>query len=704
MNIRWVVPGRGGRSSQRVVCDPLEPKRESVVTNRGSTRTLNPTPVLRIAVVAALTVLLALAGLTRAAQAADTQKTLLDWGSTWKWYNTPADPAGGDWTAPYFADSSWKKGRAPLGWGRGEIATKVSTSGTQARSVQFRSSFTVKDPLTSSVAVDLVVDDGVVVFVNGTEIGRRNVDPGPFTRDTNAKDGTRRTATMAVPDSLLRSGVNTIAVSTHLNSRTSPMVSFDARVVSVPRPAADVTLVAPGSLWRETQVTTAPSDFWTSVEQASWSQVRSPLGSGASGLATTLTRTPGALLLGQQVFTVPEGTTYSQLTLRTLVDDGVRAFVNGREVGRANIPAGALQPSTRSRSTSGGVAEFTVPPSYLKSGRNVLALEVRPNYQNSPSLSLDAQLVASGVSKAPTPAPTQPTPTPAPSTPAPQPAPTTPTTPTTPVPQPAPTTPTTPAGATLPGWGAPAWSDEFAGSSVDRAKWNVRDGGYLSYDEAMLSASQVSQSDGTLRIVTDRLKQPTVAGGRTRAFTTGYIDSIGKHSQRYGRWEMRAKLPVTPGASRGIWPAFWLRDSKGLGEIDIMEAMGDPNTKLKYQPAGSWSSTIHQSTNHEAGTVKIENIVTRPEHVGADWHTWALEWTPEGMTFLFDGEKVWTATTADNPWFETAFTGAGVNIRINTQVGEKWMGFTDPAHPEQTTVPATYDIDYVRVWSLPAGR
>ena len=243
------------------------------------------------------------------------------------------------------------------------------------------------------------------------------------------------------------------------------------------------------------------------------------------------------------------------------------------------------------------------------------------------------------------------------------------------------------------------WSDEFTGSAVDRTKWNVRDGSYLSYDEAMLSSSQVSQSNGTLKIVTDRLSNPVTAGGRVRAFETGYIDSIGKHSQRYGRWEMRAKLPVTPGASRGIWPAFWLRDSKGLGEIDIMEAMGDPNTKLKYQPAGSWSSTIHQSTNHEAGTVKIENIVTNPEHVGAAWHTWALEWTPEGMTFLFDGKAVWKATTKDNPWFNTAFTDAGANIRINTQVGESWMGFTDPAHPEETKLPATYDIDYVRVWS-----
>lgn len=691
------------------------------MTNRGSTRTPNPSRGLRAAIVSILAVLLAATGLTGIAQAAKDSSTLVGWGSTWKWYNAPADPPGGDWRTTYYSDSSWKSGRAPLGWGRDGINTDISTSGTQARSIQFRSTFQVPDPLATSVAVDLVVDDGAVVFVNGTEIGRVNVDPGAFSRDVNAKDGVRRTATLSVPDSVLRRGANTIAVSTHLNHRASPMISFDAQVSAHARSQGDTTLVASGSSWRYTQTSTTPATSWTTTEQGSWASGRAPLGAGASDLATSVQRQAGALLLAQQTFTVPADNTYRSVTLRALVDDGLRVFVNGHEVGRANVPSGELTASTRAKSTFGGIAEFQVSPSYLVAGRNVVSAEVRPNYTASPSLSLDAELFAAGASSTPavepTPTPTPTTPTPTPSTPAPTPttpAPTpstpapTPTTPATTPSTPAPTpttpapTPTTPAG-TIPGWGAPVWSDEFTGSTVDRSKWNIRDGSYLSYDEAMLSASQVSQSNGTLKIVTDRLSNPVTAGGRVRAFETGYIDSIGKHSQRYGRWEMRAKLPVTPGASRGIWPAFWLRDSKGLGEIDIMEAMGDPNTKLKYQPAGSWSSTIHQSTNHEAGTVKIENIVTNPEHVGAGWHTWALEWTPEGMTFLFDGKAVWKATTKDNPWFNTAFTDAGANIRINTQVGESWMGFTDPAHPEETTLPATYDIDYVRVWSY-SGR
>jgi beta-glucanase (GH16 family) len=162
---------------------------------------------------------------------------------------------------------------------------------------------------------------------------------------------------------------------------------------------------------------------------------------------------------------------------------------------------------------------------------------------------------------------------------------------------------------------------------------------------------------------------------------------------------MRARLPLIDYKSRGVWPAFWLRDSKGSGEIDIMEAIGTPHDQEKIVPNGAYSSTIHESTNHEAGTDRITKTVVAMGNVNSAYHTWAVEWRPESMTFLFDGKVAWTATRADNPWFDTAFTDAGVNIRINTQVGHEWMGFTDPSHPELTQLPASFDIDYVRAWT-----
>ncbi len=73
----------------------------------------------------------------------------------------------------------------------------------------------------------------------------------------------------------------------------------------------------------------------------------------------------------------------------------------------------------------------------------------------------------------------------------------------------------------------------------------------------------------------------TGADGIARPYTSGRIETKGLFAQAYGRIEARMKLPV----GKGIWPAFWLlgdADPKvkwpAMGEIDIMEAIGDPHT------------------------------------------------------------------------------------------------------------------------------
>ena len=53
------------------------------------------------------------------------------------------------------------------------------------------------------------------------------------------------------------------------------------------------------------------------------------------------------------------------------------------------------------------------------------------------------------------------------------------------------------------------------------------------------------------------------------AFGAAYLDTIGRSSGTYGRFEIRAKAP-SKGA--GTWPAFWLRpEDGGHGEIDVVE-------------------------------------------------------------------------------------------------------------------------------------
>jgi PKD repeat protein len=253
----------------------------------------------------------------------------------------------------------------------------------------------------------------------------------------------------------------------------------------------------------------------------------------------------------------------------------------------------------------------------------------------------------------------------------------------------------------IPGWGNPVWSDEFTTAGINTSKWNARNNATLSYDQAIIyTANNVINGDGYLRQKVERLGTPVNQGGRMRYFSVGYLDTIGKFSQKYGRWEMRAITPLTPNVSKAIWPAFWLRDSTGTGECDVMEAYGTPRAHMDTKPAGVSEMTIHQDTNHSSGTVKINKVpsVTQFNNADGQFHTYAVEWTPEGFRFLYDGIERWFPKTAQYPWFETSFTG-GLNIRLDVQMGDSYYGFYDPAHPETTVLPVEYVVDYIRVWA-----
>ena len=136
----------------------------------------------------------------------------------------------------------------------------------------------------------------------------------------------------------------------------------------------------------------------------------------------------------------------------------------------------------------------------------------------------------------------------------------------------------------LQGWGNPVFSDNFDDASLP--KWNVRDNWRLNQDKAVTSKRNVKVSDGRLTIRTKRLAKADVRDA-SRRYSSGYLDTVGKFSQKYGRFEVRAKLPTVKNNSRGVWPAFWLRPDDGQGnegEIDVFEAYGPPKARRTSIP------------------------------------------------------------------------------------------------------------------------
>lgn len=284
---------------------------------------------------------------------------------------------------------------------------------------------------------------------------------------------------------------------------------------------------------------------------------------------------------------------------------------------------------------------------------------------------------------APQPSPTKPAvrPTVAPTTARPSPTPSP--SPSRPTPSPTPTV-TSPPGVTVPGWRL-VWADEFDGTSVDRARWNLRTNEGRDIDRGCNTDSPrntfVSGGVLTLRA----LRETSTCSSQTRQYTQSYLDTIGRHSWTYGRFEIRAKSPNGPTNSKGLWPAFWLRpEDGGRGELDVVEL-----------PGGSgYYRDATQAIFYDYSPVKQDQRYTFPNggYPGDGFHTYTTEWERDAIRWYVDGRKVYERNRATTPWFDEVFHKP-YNLRLNFQVGG-WLGDPDAG----TAFPADFRVDYVRVW------
>ncbi|MYZ36674.1 MULTISPECIES: discoidin domain-containing protein [unclassified Streptomyces] len=184
--------------------------------------------------------------------------------------------------------------------------------------------------------------------------------------------------------------------------------------------------------------------------------------------------------------------------------------------------------------------------------------------------------------------------------------------------------------------------DDFTGSGLDRSKWRVvRTGTEMGSvnGEAQAyvdSPNNIRTENGSLVLESKYCKGcTTVPGGGTYDFTSGRIDTNTKFDFTYGKVSGRMRLPV----GDGFWPAFWLLGSDvdnpavswpGSGETDIMENIG----------YGDWTSTALHGPGYSADG-NIGKTQTFPNGGRADeWHTYAVEWQPEGMRFTVDDRVV----------------------------------------------------------------
>ncbi len=163
------------------------------------------------------------------------EATFVAAGSTWK-YNDLGQNLGTAWKESGFDDRAWKSGKAQLGYGDGDEATVIGfgpDSNNKYITTYFRTTFDLPDPSSVvSLTVQLMRDDGAVVFLNGQEVARSNLPETAIVSSTPANSavgGTDESAffDFAIDRGALVAGRNVIAVELHQSSGTSSDTSFD---------------------------------------------------------------------------------------------------------------------------------------------------------------------------------------------------------------------------------------------------------------------------------------------------------------------------------------------------------------------------------------------------------------------------------------------------------------------------------------------
>lgn len=162
--------------------------------------------------------------------------TLIDQGSQWKYLDDGSDQ-GAAWLANDFDDASWASGLAQFGYGDGDEATEISYAGeASAKSITtyFRKAFTLTESAIDGIGyvMNVLYDDGVVIYLNGIEVIRANMPSGPVSFQTLANAAVGGAAedtftTFSIDKTLLQEGENHIAVELHQASASSSDISFD---------------------------------------------------------------------------------------------------------------------------------------------------------------------------------------------------------------------------------------------------------------------------------------------------------------------------------------------------------------------------------------------------------------------------------------------------------------------------------------------
>ena len=226
------------------------------------------------------------------------------------------------------------------------------------------------------------------------------------------------------------------------------------------------------------------------------------------------------------------------------------------------------------------------------------------------------------------------------------------------------------------------FEDDFNGTALNSAYWTALDRG-LSFnnENQAYTNSAVSVENGSL-VITSKQEHWVGLSRRvdnmnsivTQEYTSGQVESKGKKSWTYGKFECRAKVSLT----KGMLSAIWMSTESGNWppEIDIAEVLGNEPSKLYMTSHYGTPSSHGMNSGNFPGT----------EDLSQDFHVYGLVWEPGKIEWYLDGTKRYETTVSvpSEPFF----------FILCPAIGPDWTGDPDGS----STFPQRFEIDWVRVY------
>lgn len=235
-----------------------------------------------------------------------------------------------------------------------------------------------------------------------------------------------------------------------------------------------------------------------------------------------------------------------------------------------------------------------------------------------------------------------------------------------------------------------AWADEFNGTALNSTDWSFENGdgcpnvcgwGNNELEYYTNRTENLFFQDGKMII---EAKKESYGG---KNYTSSKILTRGKKIFKYGRIDIRAKLPK----GKGIWPAFWMLPQNNVfggwptsGELDIMEMIG-------HQPSTTYG-TLHFGPG--PASTQLGGNYSLPTGIFNDqFHVFSIEWKQNEIKWLVDGNVYSTHNNSEfgtntYPFNEDFF------LIFNMAVGGNWPGSPDAS----SYFPQWLIVDYVRVY------